>query len=154
MIILTTITLASSNNALADDGGCTETWRSCFNVNIKEKTLWNTVLLKKVVASHLFKKFSAHHKPQSLITVFTRARHLYLSQINPVPTLEPYLFRVRFSMSSMPRSYKWFSVKILYAFLFDLVHATCSVHHTRLELITPISTITEASQCTIFSITI
>jgi hypothetical protein len=31
--ILTTVTLASSNNAPPDDGDCTETCRSCFNVN-------------------------------------------------------------------------------------------------------------------------
>jgi hypothetical protein len=29
----TTVTLVSSNNALPDDGDCTETCRSCFNVN-------------------------------------------------------------------------------------------------------------------------
>jgi hypothetical protein len=33
VIILTTITLASSNSALPDDGDYTETCRSCFNVN-------------------------------------------------------------------------------------------------------------------------
>jgi Na+/H+-dicarboxylate symporter len=32
-IILITITLASSNNTLPDDGDCTETCSSCFNVN-------------------------------------------------------------------------------------------------------------------------
>jgi hypothetical protein len=33
VIILIIITLASSNNTLPDDGDCTETCRSCFNVN-------------------------------------------------------------------------------------------------------------------------
>ena len=33
MIILTTVTLTSSNNALPDDGDWTETCRSCFNAN-------------------------------------------------------------------------------------------------------------------------
>jgi hypothetical protein len=33
LIILTTVTLASSNNALPDDGDCTDTCRSYFNVN-------------------------------------------------------------------------------------------------------------------------
>jgi hypothetical protein len=33
LIILTTVTLASSNNALPDDGDCTETCWSCFSVN-------------------------------------------------------------------------------------------------------------------------
>jgi hypothetical protein len=33
LTILTTVTLASSNNALPDDGVCTETCWSCFNVN-------------------------------------------------------------------------------------------------------------------------
>jgi hypothetical protein len=33
LIILTTVTLARLNNALPDDGDCTETCRSCFNVN-------------------------------------------------------------------------------------------------------------------------
>jgi hypothetical protein len=36
-----TITLASSNNALPDDGDCTETSRSCFNVNFN-------ILLKQI----------------------------------------------------------------------------------------------------------
>jgi len=35
LIILTTVTLASSNSALPDDGDYTETCRSCFNVNFK-----------------------------------------------------------------------------------------------------------------------
>jgi len=33
LIILITVTLAGSNNVLPDDGDCTETCRSCFNVN-------------------------------------------------------------------------------------------------------------------------
>jgi hypothetical protein len=37
LIILTTVTLSSSNNALPDDGDCTETCRSCFNVNFNVK---------------------------------------------------------------------------------------------------------------------
>jgi hypothetical protein len=39
---LTTVTLASSNSALSDDGDYTETCRSCFNVNFNtpfEKTV-------------------------------------------------------------------------------------------------------------------
>jgi hypothetical protein len=36
-IILTTVTLARSNNAPPDDGDCTETCRSCFNVNFNAK---------------------------------------------------------------------------------------------------------------------
>jgi hypothetical protein len=33
LIILTTVTLSGSNNTLPDDGDCTETCWSCFNVN-------------------------------------------------------------------------------------------------------------------------
>jgi len=33
LIILTTVTLASTNSALPDDGDYTETFWSCFNVN-------------------------------------------------------------------------------------------------------------------------
>jgi len=33
LIILTTVTLGSSNSALPDDGYYTEIYRSCFNVN-------------------------------------------------------------------------------------------------------------------------
>ena len=36
--ILTTITLASSNNTLPEDGDCTETCRNCFNVNFNHLT--------------------------------------------------------------------------------------------------------------------
>jgi len=43
LIILTTITLASSNNALPDDGDCTETCRSCFNVTFN--ILFKAILL-------------------------------------------------------------------------------------------------------------
>jgi len=35
LIILTTVTLASSNNMLPDDGDWTDTWQSCFNVNFE-----------------------------------------------------------------------------------------------------------------------
>jgi len=33
LTILTAVTLASSNNALPEDGDCTKTYWSCFNVN-------------------------------------------------------------------------------------------------------------------------
>jgi hypothetical protein len=33
LIVLTSVALARSNNALPDDGDFTETCRSCFNVN-------------------------------------------------------------------------------------------------------------------------
>jgi hypothetical protein len=41
LIISTTVTLASSNNALPDGGDCTETCRSCFsaNFNVNFKTV-------------------------------------------------------------------------------------------------------------------
>jgi hypothetical protein len=47
LIILTTVTLASSNNALPDDGDCTETCRSCFNVNsnVNFKIVFKTIHL-------------------------------------------------------------------------------------------------------------
>jgi hypothetical protein len=47
MIILTTVTLASSNNALPDDGDCTEICRSCFNVNfnVNFKIVFKTIHL-------------------------------------------------------------------------------------------------------------
>jgi hypothetical protein len=43
----TTVTLASSNNALPDDGDCTETCRSCFNVsfNVNFKIVFKTIQL-------------------------------------------------------------------------------------------------------------
>jgi hypothetical protein len=42
-----TVTLARSNNALPDDGDCTETCRSCFDVNfnVNFKTVFKTVHL-------------------------------------------------------------------------------------------------------------
>ena len=43
LIIITTVTLASSNNALPDDGDCTETCWSCFNVNLN--ILFKAILL-------------------------------------------------------------------------------------------------------------
>jgi len=43
LIILATVTLASSNNALPGDGDCTETCRRCFNVNIN--ILFKAILL-------------------------------------------------------------------------------------------------------------
>jgi len=43
LTILTTVTLASSNSALPDDGDCTETCWSCFNVNFS--TSFKAILL-------------------------------------------------------------------------------------------------------------
>ena len=43
MIILTTVTLASSNNTLPDGGNCTKRCRSCFNVNFN--ILFKAILL-------------------------------------------------------------------------------------------------------------
>ena len=48
LIILTTITLASSNNALPDYGDCTEMCRSSFNVNFN-------VLLKQLYCASVGK---------------------------------------------------------------------------------------------------
>jgi hypothetical protein len=47
LIILTTVTLASSNNALPDDDDCTETCRSCFHVNfnVNFKIIFKTIHL-------------------------------------------------------------------------------------------------------------
>jgi hypothetical protein len=47
LIILTTVTLVSSINALPDDGDYTETCWSCFNVsfNVNFKTVFKTVQL-------------------------------------------------------------------------------------------------------------
>jgi hypothetical protein len=47
LIILRTVTLASSNNALPDDGSCIETCRSCFNVNfnVNFKIVFKTIHL-------------------------------------------------------------------------------------------------------------
>jgi hypothetical protein len=47
LIILTTVTLASMNNALPDDGDCTETCQSYFNVNfnVNFKIVFKTVHL-------------------------------------------------------------------------------------------------------------
>jgi hypothetical protein len=49
LIILTTVTLARSNNALPDDGDWTETCRSCFyvnfNVNVNFKIVFKTIHL-------------------------------------------------------------------------------------------------------------
>jgi hypothetical protein len=42
-----TVTLVSSNNALPDDGDCTETCRSCFNINfnVNFKIVFKTIQL-------------------------------------------------------------------------------------------------------------
>jgi len=65
---------------------------------------------------------------------------LTLSQINP--------FHCSHSFEHCPRSYAWvfqvvsfltgFPTKILYAFLFSHIHATCPNHLTSLDLITPV----------------
>jgi hypothetical protein len=47
LIILTTVTLANSNNALPVDGDYTEACRSCFNVNfnVNFKIVFKTIQL-------------------------------------------------------------------------------------------------------------
>jgi hypothetical protein len=49
LITLTTVTLASSNNALSDDGDCTETCRSFFKVNLN-------ILLKQLSCASVGKQ--------------------------------------------------------------------------------------------------
>jgi hypothetical protein len=42
--------------------------------------MWSKVIFDKLVVTQLVKKFSAFYGIESLITVFTTARHLYLSR--------------------------------------------------------------------------
>ena len=69
------------------------------------------------------------------ITAFTRARHLFLVQINTVSGFPSHFFKINFDtiLPSMPKSSKWsrshmFPIKTLYGpFLFS-TRATCPAH--------------------------
>jgi len=66
-----------------------------------------------------------------------------LSYMHPVHTFPPYFRKIRFNISSTPRSYKCSlpfrsSKQILYAFLTSPMSATCLANHILLDLITVI----------------
>ena len=50
-------------------------------------TPWSRVLLEKLIGSQLVKKFPAFYGTGSIITAFTRARHLTLSWATPIQSI-------------------------------------------------------------------
>jgi hypothetical protein len=71
---------------------------------------YSRVILEKLIAVHLVKKFSAFYRILSFMTVFTRARHCSLSwDMNTVHTLRSYFFKIHFNkiLPFQPWSSKW-----------------------------------------------
>jgi hypothetical protein len=101
--------------------------------------MWNnvtpgmTVILWKLIVTHLDKKFLAHYGTTRLNTVFTRVPHWSaVSEINPshifniIPLMSILILssHQRLSLPSNPFPSE-VSTKFMYAFLISLKRATC-----------------------------
>jgi hypothetical protein len=96
--------------------------------------LHRTLLLEKLTVAQLLKKLPAFYGTRRFIAVFTTACHWLLPsarriQFTPVPScffeihlISLFHLRLGFSSGLLPLD---FPTKIIYAFLFSLMHATC-----------------------------
>jgi hypothetical protein len=73
----------------------TESSKFIYLSVIQQHSIWNGVVLKKVIVGQLVKTLPAFYGTRRFIAVFTRARRgTLLSQMNPVHSLKSYLFKI------------------------------------------------------------
>jgi len=110
-------------------------------------TPWSKVLLQKLTALQLFKKFPAFYGTRRFITALTSASHLSLSSASSIQSLFPHpiSWRAIFLLSShlrlgLPSGLfpSDFTTKICIHFSSPPIRATCPAHLILLDLITRI----------------
>ena len=108
-------------------------------------TPWSRVLLEKLTGLQLVKKFPAFYGTRRFITVFTIARHLYLSwailiqSMPPHPTSWRSILIVYSHLCLVLPSrlfHSGFLTKTLYTPLLSPIRATCPAHFIFLEFVT------------------
>ena len=107
-------------------------------------TPWCRVLLKKLTALQLVKKFPAFHGTRRFITAFTSVRHLSLSWASPIQSIYPHptCWRSILILSThlrlgLPSGLfpSGFPTKTLYTPFSSPIRATCPAHLILLDFI-------------------
>ena len=100
-------------------------------------TAWCRVLLEKLTALQLVKKFPAFHGTRRFITALTSVHHLSLSWASPIQSIYPHPtswrsililsthLRLGYPSGPFPSG---FPIKTLYTPLSSPIHATCPAH--------------------------
>jgi hypothetical protein len=101
---------------------------------------WSWVILEKLIVVDVFKKFQAFCPTRMFITVFTRARHRCLNQINQSTPYPICLSSVLITFNVCPclpscRLPSGSPTKILYSLTFSHVHATWLPHLMHPDLV-------------------
>jgi len=108
-------------------------------------TPWSRVLLDKLTGSQIIKKFPTFYESRRFITVFTSARHLFLSWASSMQSIPSHLTSWRSTL--IPYSHlrlglptglfpSGFPIKPLYTSLLSPICATCPAHLIILDFIT------------------
>jgi len=85
---------------------------------VQRLTTQSTALLEKSFVTQLLKSLPAFYGIRHFITVFTRARHYFLSSMHPVHIFKPHFSSSSFSVFLMPfsgvgiSSYLWILLDI------------------------------------------
>jgi hypothetical protein len=122
--------------------GCRVVFECFVNVSPTWLTPCSQILPENPPVAQLLKNFQTFNGTRRFITVFTRIRHWSLSWASPIHTTPFYSLRSILILSShlrvgLPSDIipSGFPTKILHAFFFSSMHATCPAHLIILDMV-------------------